>query len=106
MNRQTFFVLLLVAGILLTISEVEGKLGHFSSVRKLLRKKREINGFPENGRSGLRVGPNTGIGRDLAKEVNSLDITSCEGPTLDERRHSEFVHFLRKLLFPFNVTFV
>lgn len=66
----------------------------------------EINGFPENGRSGLRVGPNTGIGRDLAKEVNSLDITSCEGPTLDERRHSEFVHFLRKLLFPFNVTFV
>lgn len=40
MNRQTFFVLLLVAGILLTISEVEGKLGHFSSVRKLLRKKR------------------------------------------------------------------
>lgn len=40
MNRHTIFVLLLVAGILLTISEVEGKLGHFSSVRKLLRKMR------------------------------------------------------------------
>lgn len=65
----------------------------------------EINGFPENGRSGLRVGPNTGFGRDLAKDVNSLDIISCGGPTLDER-HSEFVHLLRKLLFPFNGTFV
>lgn len=66
----------------------------------------EINGFPENGRSGLRVGPNTGIGRDLAKDFNSLDIISCGRPTLDERRHSEFVHLLRKLLFPLNGTFV
>lgn len=64
----------------------------------------EINGFPENERSGLRVGPNTGIGRDLAKDVNSFDIITCEGPTLAKR--IEFVHLLRKLLFPFNATFV
>uniref|UniRef100_K1S5M1 Uncharacterized protein n=1 Tax=Magallana gigas TaxID=29159 RepID=K1S5M1_MAGGI len=70
MNRQTFFVLLLVAGILLTISEVEGKLGYFSNVQRPLRRKRENNGFPENGRSGLRVGPNTNSGRDPPGDEN------------------------------------
>uniref|UniRef100_A0A8W8MXG4 Uncharacterized protein n=1 Tax=Magallana gigas TaxID=29159 RepID=A0A8W8MXG4_MAGGI len=71
MNRQTFFVLLLVAGILLTISEVEGKLGHFSNVQRPLRRKRENNGFPENRQSGLRLGPNKDSGRDRPRDGSS-----------------------------------
>ncbi|MDK0713529.1 hypothetical protein P5E62_15605 [Clostridium perfringens] len=33
-------------------------------MQRPLRRKRENNGFPEYGRSGLRVGPNKNSGRD------------------------------------------